>query len=631
MLDTMREGSKGFAAKAILIVIILSFALAGVSSYLGGSNTVVAVEVNGSEISQASVDQAYKSERARLQKEYGEQFELLAASPNFQSQIKAQVTQNLISEMLISQAIEEMGLRVGDEQVKREIRAMKEFQIDGKFNNDQYLSVLRRASYSPAMFSQSIKQDATRRQLLQMLVGSEFVTPLEVSAADKLQAQKRIAQLLTVNVADFSKNDAVSKDEIKAYYDANNAFFQTPEQVSVDYILIDSDKLSKAIKVTDADVETYYDHNSESFKRPEQRHVAHILIQGDSAKSKAKAEAILAKLKKGADFATMAKEKSDDTFSGKKGGTLNWIEQGVMDPAFDKVAFSLKKANALSEVVKSKFGYHIIKLIEIKKATIRPLSDVKQQVIASIKKEKVSEHYYDLQQRLGETAFESPDSLDEAAGAVEMKIQHADFFGEHNAPQVLANKAVLRTLFDVDFRDQGMNSEIIELSDTTSIVVRVNEYKAPSSKALAEVSAQIALQLKSAAARKNTQEYAASLLAKLDKNEDIKPLLAGHKFAFSGESEFSRFSQTADPQVLQTLFKLAKPQQKMASYGLTVKGNGDVVIVKLSKVIDETKASEPQMTQQIESVLQRSTADATYRALVEVLMDNADIKYMEAK
>ncbi|HIP76403.1 MAG TPA: peptidylprolyl isomerase, partial [Psychromonas hadalis] len=478
MLDTMREGSKGVAAKIILIVVILSFALAGVSSYLGGSNSVVAVEVNGVEISQASVDQAYKTERTRLQEQYGEQFDMIASSPNFAEQVQAQVTQNLISENLIAQAISEMGLRIGDDQVKNEIRAMKEFQVDGKFNNEQYLALLRRASYTPAMFSQSIKEDAARRQLLQMLVGSEFVTPLEVADADKLQAQKRVAQLLTVKVTDFSNNKAIPTADIEAYYHKNAAYFKTAEQVSVDYVLLDSEQLAKDIKITDKDIEEFYDHNSSDFKRAERRQVAHILIQGNSSEAKEKAQAILTEVQNGADFATLAKEKSDDTFSAKKNGMLDWMEKGVMDPAFDKAAFALTKANPISELVKSKFGYHIIKLVAVKKATTRPLSEVRDQVVASLKKAKISEHYYDLQQRLGEVAFESPDSLDEAAGAINMQVQHASFFTAQNAPTALANKAVLRTVFDVDFREQGMNSEIIEISDTASIVVRVNDHKA---------------------------------------------------------------------------------------------------------------------------------------------------------
>ncbi|MFQ3176219.1 MAG: peptidyl-prolyl cis-trans isomerase D, partial [Psychromonas sp.] len=219
MLDKMREGAQGATAKIIIVVIILSFALAGVSSYLGGSGISVAVNVNGEEISKATVDQAYQNERSRLEQQYGEQFELLASTPNFNQKIRQQAMQTVISERLLTQAIKDMGLRIGDEQVKQEIRKMAEFQIDGNFNNEQYLSLLRRASYTPAQFSESVKQDLARRQLLTMVLGSEFILPMEVQQANRLQAQKRVASVLTVKASDFADNDSISEQEISTYYD----------------------------------------------------------------------------------------------------------------------------------------------------------------------------------------------------------------------------------------------------------------------------------------------------------------------------------------------------------------------------------------------------------------------------
>ena len=150
MLERMREGSQGIAAKSILVVIILSFALAGVSGYLGTTSEDAVVTVNGEAITQQSVEQAYQNERSRLQQQYGEQFDLIASNPNFAQQVRDQATQTLITERLIVQTVEEMGLRVGDEQVKDAIRKMPEFQVDGKFDNEQYLALLRNNNLTPS-------------------------------------------------------------------------------------------------------------------------------------------------------------------------------------------------------------------------------------------------------------------------------------------------------------------------------------------------------------------------------------------------------------------------------------------------------------------------------------------------
>ena len=607
MLDKMREGSQGVAAKVVLGVIILSFALAGVSSYLGGGSAAVAVVVNNQEISQASVDEAYKNERATLQQQYGEQFDLLAANPNFAQQVRAQATQQLISKVLISQAIDEMGLRVGDEQVKAEIRKMAEFEVDGQFDNERYLAVLRQASYTPARFSVAIKEDLMRRQLLQMLTDSEFVTTNEVDAAVKLQTQQRIAKILNIDVADFEDASNVTADDISTYYENNKQLYQYPEQVSVNYILLDGSTLADQITITQDDLETYYDHHKSNYQRAERRKVAHILINGDSDAAQEKAAAILAELKKGADFATLAKKDSDDTFSAKKDGELDWFERGVMDPQFDDAAFLLTKEAPLSDLVKTSFGYHIIKLLDVEEGETSPYSAVEKQVKVALQQEKMDELYYDLQQELGEVAFESPDSLDEASASINRPIEHTGLFSEENAPEVLADQNVLKTLFNPDFRDEGLNSDVIELSENKAIVVRVNEYQAPSTEPLSEVSDLIADQLKTERARENAQAFVDTLMAKLDNQESIDALLAERDIAFGDAVTFARYNRDQDNQIVEKIFKLAKPSADAVTNGWVTDSQGNFAVIALSKVVDaEPAATDGAMAEQLTEILTRS-------------------------
>jgi peptidyl-prolyl cis-trans isomerase D len=626
MLDKMREGSQGIAAKIILVVIILSFALAGVSSYLGGSNAAVAVLVNDQEISQASVEQAYQNERASLQQQYGEQFEILASNPSFAQQIRAQATQGLITDALITQAIDEMGLRVGDEQVKNEIRNMKEFQVDGKFNNEQYLALLRRASYTPAQFSQTMKSDIARRQLLQMLVGSEFVLPSEVDVANKLQAQQRIAKVLTVNSADFQNSDAINDEAIQNYYQNNSEQFKAAEQVSVNYVLLDADQLVDQVSVTEDEIETYYDNHRSDYQRAERRKVAHILVQGVSEESKQKAEALLAEINSGADFATLAAEKSDDTFSASNNGELDWFEAGVMDPAFDEASFALTKSAPLSNVVESEFGYHIIKLVDIEASEALPLDEVKGRVEVALQKQKTSELYFELHQTLSEVAFESPDNLEEAAGAISAQVQSSELFSADNPPEELDNSALLQIVFDQDFRDEGMNSELIELSDNKAIVVRVNDYKAAAVRPLDEVSQQIKSDLAMQQSQQLAREFVQSITTKLDNNESIDAELADKGLAFSADLTFARYTREYDYQIIQQLFKLAKPTEGGVSRQWVASSDGNFAVIELSQVIDADAANE-EAKLQMESMLSRSNSDETYQALVAQLIANAEIKY----
>lgn len=628
MLDKMREGAQGATAKIIIVVIILSFALAGVSSYLGGSNVDVAVVVNGEEISKATVEQAYQNERARLEQQYGEQFELLAATPNFNQQIRQQALQTVISERLLTQAINDMGLRIGDEQVKQEMRSMPEFQVDGNFNNEQYLSLLRRASYTPAQFSESVKQDLARRQLLTMVLGSEFSLPMEVDQANRLQAQKRVARVLTVNTDDFANTDPISEQEIATYYENNSQLFQTAEQVSVDYVVLDGSLLADQVTVSNDELENYYDLHASDYQRSEKRKVAHILLLGDTEVAKEKAQAILSKLEKGADFTQLVAENSEDSYSAKNNGELDWFERGVMDPAFDDAAFQLSLEEPLSGLVKSQFGYHIIKLVDIQESKTLPLSEVTAQVENAAKQKKMTDLYYELQQRLSEVAFEMPDNLDAAAKVVGGDVQHTELFSAAEAPELLADNAVLKVVFDSGFREDRMNSDLIELSENKAIVVHINSYQEAALKPLADVSEQITEQLQAEKAHKNTEAFVKSLMVKLKAQEPIEKLLTEKKLAFSEPLTFTRDDPELDYRVVQAVFKLAKPTVQQATYDWVTTTAGDYALIELKSVHElAPELRNGDDIQKIEQRLQRLFSESTYQALTMALMANAEIKY----
>ena len=628
MLERMREGSQGVVAKSILIVIILSFALAGVSGYLGTTSENAAVTVNGEAISQQSVEQAYQNERATLQQQYGEQFDLIASSPNFAQQIRSQATQTLITERLIAQAVKEMGLRVSDEQVKAAIRNTPEFQVDGKFDNNLYLSLLRNNNLSPLQFSENFKTDLVRIQLLQTLVGSEFVLPSEVEQASQLQGQKRVARILNIKSDDFIAAETVSAKEVEAYYADNSQLFQSEEQVNVEYVLLDAAALTSEAIVSEAEIQAYYEQHEGEYQRQERRKVAHIFIQGDSTEAKEKAEAILTEVKAGADFAELAKTKSEDTYSAKNDGELDWFERGVMDPAFDKSAFELTSASPISDVVKSEFGFHIIKLIEAQDAETLPLSDVKSQIEVALKSEKTKELYDNLYQRLSEVAFESPDSLEEASAEVNVDIKTSGLFSADNAPRVLNDSKVLNKLFDESFRSEGLNSEVIELNDSQAIVVHIKDYKEAATKPLADVSEQITLQLEEQKSSKAAKQFVESLMTKLAAGESIDNELTDKGIAFSSPLTLARYSRDYDTQVIQRLFQLAKPDTDKVTRDYVVTAQGDYAVIELSKVVelDASKANEETKTQ-LTTMLERSTSEATYQALVTNLLKNADIEY----
>ncbi|MEC8208800.1 MAG: SurA N-terminal domain-containing protein, partial [Pseudomonadota bacterium] len=366
MLERIREGSQGATAKVILTLVILSFALAGIGSYLGQPTETPVATVNGKEISQMSFARAYENERSRLEQQFGEYFSQIASDPAYVARMRENVMQRLVQQELQMQLAQELGLRVSDEAIKKEIRNIPAFQVAGQFNNDRYLQVIRQMNYQPDGFRDYLRKEMTLNQLATALIATDFTLDNELASAVKLQNQLRDIETVTLSAANFKSDVAVSEDEIKEYYQLNQNQFMAPEMVALEYIELKGSELPLEEAVTDAEVAANYEENKALYMEPERRRVAHILVENleDDAAAQAKAEEILAELQNGADFAKLAEEKSDDLVSAELGGDLDWIDRDMMDPEFETAAFALESVGDISEIVKTEFGYHIIKLTD---------------------------------------------------------------------------------------------------------------------------------------------------------------------------------------------------------------------------------------------------------------------------
>lgn len=326
MLEKIREGSQGVIAKSILVLVILSFAFTGVSSYLGSSTEVAAATVNGEEISNSALDQAYENEQGRLKQQLGDMFATLSADENYMRSVKQSVLERLVAEKLLDQNAVDLGLRVSDEQIRAAILLEPAFQTDGVFDNDRYLSILRQLGYQANSFRDMMRTDMTRRQLVATLVGSEFALVGEAEYLANVQGQTRDINYLAIDSAPFIAAASVTDEQIQTYYNSNLDQFVRPEVVSLNYIELDAKQLAGDVAITEADAKAYYDENTAQYLQPEKRLAAHILIGLDEDDAEAKAEAIYQQLQNGADFATLAKTESQDTFSGEQGGNSTGLK-----------------------------------------------------------------------------------------------------------------------------------------------------------------------------------------------------------------------------------------------------------------------------------------------------------------
>ncbi|MFM5125609.1 peptidylprolyl isomerase [Aeromonas veronii] len=627
MLDKLREGAQGKVAKVILGLIILSFALAGVGSYLNGPARTAPATVNGTEISAAALENAYRNERARMESQMGEAFSQLAANPDYMKQFRRGVLDRLIDQALLDSKARELGLRISDEQIKQAIVAMPEFAENGKFNNDRYLQLIRRAGMTPEMFRDSLRQDMVRQQLMSALLGTEFSLKGEAEQLDKLYNQTRDLRLVRLAAANYMADVQVSDNELEQYYKTNGARFMNDEQVKVDYLLLDAANLAKDIKVTEQDAQDYYDQHQDLFQRAERRHVAHILIPfgKDEKAAEQKAEAVLAKAKAGDDFAALAKADSSDTFSAKKGGELDWFEKGVMDPAFEKAAFALNKAGDLSGVVKSPFGFHIIKLLGVEAAKTKPFADVKEETITRLQADKAKEKFFAEQQKMADNSFENPDSLDLTADAMGMKVQSSDFFTQATAPAPLNDPKVLSVAFSEQLRDDNTNSDVIELADGKALVLHITGHKPKAVKPLAEVKEQVIAAIKHDKASEVARGKAQGLLDKLKVGESITADLTALGLKVETHKGVARFDRELDQNLIAQAFTLPHPIDGKPSVALVAETNGDRVVVALDKV--NVPAAASGMAAMLQAQLGQGKAQVDYKSLIDELRKAAKIEY----
>ncbi|MCV3283538.1 peptidylprolyl isomerase [Aeromonas veronii] len=627
MLDKLREGAQGKVAKVILGLIILSFALAGVGSYLNGPARTAPATVNGTEISAAALENAYRNERARMESQMGEAFSQLAANPDYMKQFRRGVLDRLIDQALLDSKARELGLRISDEQIKQAIVAMPEFAENGKFNNDRYLQLIRRAGMTPEMFRDSLRQDMVRQQLMSALLGTEFSLKGEAEQLDKLYNQTRDLRLVRLAAANYMADVQVSDNELEQYYKTNGARFMNDEQVKVDYLLLDAANLAKDIKVTEQDAQDYYDQHQDLFQRAERRHVAHILIPfgKDEKAAEQKAEAVLAKAKAGDDFAALAKADSSDTFSAKKGGELDWFEKGVMDPAFEKAAFALNKAGDLSGVVKSPFGFHIIKLLGVEAAQTKPFADVKEEIITRLQADKAKEKFFAEQQKMADNSFENPDSLDLTADAMGMKVQSSDFFTQATAPAPLNDPKVLSVAFSEQLRDDNTNSDVIELADGKALVLHITGHKPKAVKPLAEVKEQVIAAIKHDKASEVARGKAQGLLDKLKVGESITADLTALGLKVETHKGVARFDRELDQNLIAQAFTLPHPIDGKPSVALVAETNGDRVVVALDKV--NVPAAASGMAAMLQAQLGQGKAQVDYKSLIDELRKAAKIEY----
>ena len=616
MMDNLRAASNHVVLKILLGLIILSFVLTGVGNYLIGGNGDYAAKVNGQEISRAQLERAFSNERSRQQEMLGEQFSQLAGNPAFLQQIRQQALSRLVDEALMDQYAKELNLAISDEQIKQAIFNQPAFQSNGKFDNARYLALINQMGMTADQYAQALRKQLTTQQLIAAVTGTDFMLPGETDSLAALVSQERLVREATLDVAALAAKQSVSDEEVKNYYEQNKDSFMAPEQFRVSYIKLDAASLQK--EASESDIQNWYDSHQQEYTQPQRSRFSVI-----QTKTEADAQAVLDALKKGEDFAALAKAKSIDPISARKGGDMGWLEP-------DTTPDELKSANLtqkgqLSGVIKSSVGFIVARLDDVQPQQIKPLAAVHDEIAAKVKRETAIDAYYKLQQKVSDAASNDNESLASAEEAAGVKAVETDWFSHDNPPAELNFKAVEQAIFNGGLTGEngapGSNSDIITVEGDRAFVLRIAAHKPETVKPLAEVNAEIVATLKNQKAKAEAKAQAEKLLADLNAGKGEDAMKAAN-LSFSEQKTLTRSGQ--DP-VTQSAFSLALPQKDKPVYGISEDGKGNVVLLALDQVRSGT-LPEAQKKAMVQGITQNN-AQIAFEALLSNLRKEGKIKY----
>jgi len=615
MMDSLRTAANSLVLKIIFGIIIVSFILTGVSGYLIGGSANYAAKVNDQEISRGQFENAFAGERNRMQQQLGEQFSELAANEGYMKNLRQQTLNRLIDEALLDQYAREIGLSISDDQVKKAIFSTPAFQNDGKFDNTRYNAIVNQMGMTPDQYAQALRNQLTTQQLINAVVGTDFMLKGEADELATLVSQQRVVREATFDVNALAAKQQASDEEVKSYYEQNKNNFTAPEQFRVSYIKLDAAAMQE--NASDAEIQTYYDQHQDQFTQPQRNRFSVI-----QTKTEADAKAALDELNKGTDFAMVAKAKSTDIISAKNGGDMGWLEEGTTPDELKNAG--LKEKGQLSGVIKSSVGFLVVRLDDITPATTKPLADVRDDIAAKVKQEKALDGFYALQQKVSDAASNDNESLAGAEQAAGAKAVTTGWFGRDNLPEELNFKPVADAIFNGGLVGEngtpGSNSDIITVDGDRAFVLRVAEHKPESIKPLDEVKDQIAALVKHNKAVQQAKLDAEKLLAELKAGKGDEALkAAGLSFG-----EARTLSRTGQDPISQAAFGLSLPAKDKPSFGIANDMQGNVVVLAL----DEVKAGtmpEAQKQAMVQGITQNN-AQIAFEALMSNLRKEAKIK-----
>lgn len=625
MLQNMRDRAQSWVAKVIVGVIVLIFALTGWESISRfTSNDQKAAEVNGTVISTAELEQAVSLQRRQLTQQLqqmGEQFDPDMIDERL---LRDSVLQGLIERAVLLEGAKDARLNISEQMIDQMLLNTPDFQVNGQFDANRFDVVIRNMGMSSRMaFRELVRQELMLAQLRNAYQASAFATPMERQTLARLESQSRDFAVIELDLdADAVE---VSDEQVEQYYNDNQADFFSPEQVVLETLTLSRSDFFDQAKVDEAALEALYQR--EVGNLAEQRRAAHILFEIDGDDETAaleQAQAAKARLDAGEDFATLARELSQDTGTVNRGGDLGYIEHDSFDPDFEQALFALQE-NEVSAPVRTDYGYHLIKLTDLQSADVPSLESMRPSLERELKNEQVARRFVEVSQELANLVYESED-LEEPARVLEVEIETHGPLERSGGEGITANPRVMTAAFSEDVLLDRRNSPLIELDADTVAVVRVKEHLTPEQRPLEQVRAEIADLLQFRQAARQLDEQAQELVVQLQQGALETEALTeqlGHQW--HTHEAISRSDRDVSQALLRNVFAMPKPGDTPV-YGHFRQPDGSQWIVELRGVSTPEEALAEADSPMYGNYIAGQTGEQDFSAVRQALQEKADIE-----
>jgi len=623
MLQNIRNNTQGLIAKIFVGFIVFVFAIFGLDSIVGTIvNINSTVSVNGVAIDELAIESESQRITQDLLSSLGAQIDISSIDT---TQFREQAINNLVERELLLQTAIENGMLISSSTLDRQIAQTPDFQVNGVFSNERARALLASFGLTPASYRASLQQQGLLNQMLDAYSTSSFATQAEMENLARINEEKRNFRYIRISAADLAQTQVITEEELSQYYDANSALFMQGERVSLEYLELNKNDMLAEVEITEEQIQAQYAAELNTLQAQTERRASHILLQaGDELdEALAQAQELKNRIDNGESFEDLAAEFSIDGGSAQFGGDVGYTTGETFAEEFE-AALSQLELNEVSDPVRTQFGVHLIKLTEITENEGPSLEESRERIERELQDQAVEDIYIARAEELNNLSFESID-LQEPANILELDIQTTELFDSAGGIGIASNADVIAAAFGADVQE-GLNSELIALDESRSVVIRLLESREPELKTLAEVRGEI----ESTFRRQKAEEQAASLgetyLNNLNNGQNIDNLLAVQGLEWNRGQNLSRTSPGLEPEIRQLVFSMSKPEGDPLIQGQQL-ASGDYIIAELQEVIPgslEEMSEENRLA--LQNYLMQLTANSDFTAYMTGFEADADIE-----